>query len=152
MVGMETKNENSRAEARDMPASCPPAIVDMERELPGRTAEKIWQKPIQIACGRLLSSIFQVWMRLPLAPGPAVSDLALSASMSHITIPPISSDQPMIWIFSRCLPITLVSRKDGMAVTTNATVVRPSGCVNAVRFPLSPRGKVDKNLVMRLQK
>ena len=75
----------------------------------------------------LMSSIFQVWMRLPLAFGPAASDFALSASTSHITIPPISSDHPMIWMFSRCLPITLVSRKDGIAVTTKAIAVSPSG-------------------------
>src|ERR1022692_4336694 len=73
------------------------------------------------------TSIFQVWMRLPAALGPATSDLELSASTSHITIPPISSDQPMIKMFSRCLPITLVSRKEGTAVTTNATAVRPRG-------------------------
>src|ERR1700736_2693616 len=148
MVGMETKNENSRAAARDMPAIWPPAIVDMEREVPGNTAEKIWQNPIQIACARLISSIFQVWMRLPLAPGPAASDFEFKASTSHITIPPISSDQPMIKIFSRCLPITLVSKNDGIAVTTNATVVRPRGWVSAVRLPVSPRGNVERNLLM----
>src|SRR5260370_42093381 len=91
MVGMDTKNENSSAEARDMRASWPPAMVDIDRDVPGKTAEKIWQKPIQIDCVRLMSSIFQVWMRLPLAPGPAASDLGLSASISPITIPPISS-------------------------------------------------------------
>ena len=74
MVGIERKNENSSAEARDMPASCPPAMVDMEREVPGKTAERIWQAPIQIACPRLMASIFQVWMRLAGAPGPAASD------------------------------------------------------------------------------
>ena len=127
-------------------------MVDMERDVPGKTAEKIWQNPIQIACAKLISSIFQVWMRLPRAPGPAASDLEFKASTSHITIPPISSDQPMIKRFSRCLPITLVSKKDGTAVTTNATVVRPRGWVRGVRLPLSPRGNVATNLLMRLQK
>jgi len=41
MVGIERKNENSRAEARDIPAICPAAIVDIEREVPGNTAERI---------------------------------------------------------------------------------------------------------------
>src|ERR1700732_3431395 len=105
MVGIETKKENSRAAARDMPAIWPPAIVDMEREVPGKTAEKIWQKPIQMACPRLMSSIFQVWMRLPAADGPAASDLAFIASTIHMTIPPISKDQPMVCGFFRCLPV-----------------------------------------------
>ena len=34
-------------------------------------------------------------------------------------------------MLSRCLPITLVSRNDGIAVTTKAIVVRPSGCVRS---------------------
>src|ERR1700752_5417956 len=102
MVGMETKKENSSAEARDMPAIWPAAMVDIEREVPGNTAEKIWQKPIQIACPRLMSSIFQVWMRPPPAEGPAASDLAFSASTIHMLIPPIRNDQPMLYKFSRC--------------------------------------------------
>src|SRR5580692_4695471 len=108
MVGIDKKNENSRAEARDIPAISPPAMVDMERDVPGNTPEKIWQKPIQTACPRLMFSIFQVWMRPPPAAGPAASDLAFMASTIHITIPPISNDQPMMYKFSRCLPITLV--------------------------------------------
>src|SRR5581483_4987910 len=63
------------------------AIVDMEREVPGNTPEKIWQKPIQMDCPRLISSIFQV--RILLLPfGPAASALACMASTIHITIPP----------------------------------------------------------------
>src|SRR5271166_6004519 len=80
MVGIDKKKENSRAEARDIPAIWPPAIVDMEREVPGNTAEKIWQKPIHKACPRLVSSILHVWMRPPVADGPAASDLACIAS------------------------------------------------------------------------
>ena len=60
MTGIETKKENSNAAARDMPANCPPAMVDIERDTPGNTPEKIWQKPIQIACPMLMLSIFQV--------------------------------------------------------------------------------------------
>src|SRR6202140_4719012 len=127
MVGMETKNENSRAAGLGIPPLSPPAMVAMERDVPGKTAERIWQRPIQIACARLMSSIFQVGVRLSAAPGPAASDFEFKASTSHITIPPISSDQPMIRMFSRCLPITFVSKKEGIAVTKKATVVRPRG-------------------------
>src|SRR5216684_5109342 len=60
IVGIERKNENSSAEARDIPAIWPPAIVDIDRDVPGKTPEKIWQKPIHADCPRLISSIFQV--------------------------------------------------------------------------------------------
>src|SRR3989442_517396 len=100
MVGKDTKNENSRAEARDIPAICPAAIVDMDRDTPGNTAERIWQAPIQIACPRLMASICQVCMRLFGPSGgafrPAASDRALIASTIHITMPPISSELPMM--------------------------------------------------------
>ena len=49
MVGIDKKNENSNAEARDIPANCAAAIVDIDREVPGNTAERIWQAPIQMA-------------------------------------------------------------------------------------------------------
>src|SRR5204863_5162596 len=90
MVGMDTKNENSSAAARDIPAICPAAIVAMDREVPGNTAENIWHNPIQIACPRLMSSIFHV--RMLLFPcGPAASALACMASTIHITLPPITT-------------------------------------------------------------
>src|ERR1700722_16586085 len=57
IVGMDRKNENSSADARDIPASCPAAIVDIERDVPGNTAERIWHAPIQTACPRLISSM-----------------------------------------------------------------------------------------------
>ena len=60
IVGMDKKKENSSAEARDIPASWPAAIVDIEREVPGNTADKIWQAPIQMACPKLISSMCQV--------------------------------------------------------------------------------------------
>jgi len=50
MVGMERKKENSKAEERDIPASWPAEMVLMERLVPGKTAERIWQAPIQMAC------------------------------------------------------------------------------------------------------
>src|SRR5579863_750401 len=125
IVGIDRKNENSKAEARDIPAIWPPAIVDIERDVPGNTPEKIWQKPIHTDWPRLMFSIFQVWMRPPPADGPAASDLAFMASTIHMMTPPISNDQPIIVRLSRCLPITLVSRNEGIAVTTKATVTSP---------------------------
>src|SRR3954465_10301066 len=49
IVGLERKKENSKAASRDIPAICPPAMVDIERDVPGKTAERIWQAPIQMA-------------------------------------------------------------------------------------------------------
>src|SRR6185312_13492979 len=60
MVGIERKNENSSADARAIPAICPAAMVDIDRDVPGNTAERIWHAPIQIAWPRLINSIFQV--------------------------------------------------------------------------------------------
>ena len=57
IVGMERKKENSSAASRDIPATCPAAIVHIEREVPGKTAESTWTAPIQIAVGRFVSSI-----------------------------------------------------------------------------------------------
>src|SRR4029077_10768199 len=74
MVGIDRKNENSSADARDIPANCPAAIVDMDRDVPGKTAERIWQAPIQIACPRLIASMCQVWINEFEAPSPAASD------------------------------------------------------------------------------
>src|SRR5262245_584070 len=110
MVGRERKNENSNADARDIPASWPPAMVAIEREVPGKTADRIWQAPTQIDCPRLMSSIFHVRMVLPDAPGPAFSQGAFMASTAHITIPPISREAPMTERLSRFLPISLVMR------------------------------------------
>src|SRR5450755_992338 len=110
MVGIDKKKENSSAEARDMPASWPAAMVDMERDVPGKTAERIWQAPIQIAWPRLIASIFQVWMRLFGAVGPAASELAFSASTIHMTIPPASSAHPMMLRFYKCLLMIFVIR------------------------------------------
>src|SRR5258706_12693851 len=116
-------------------------MVDMERDVPGNTPEKIWQNPIQTACPRLMFSIFQVWMRPPPADGPAASDLAFMASTIHMMTPPINKDQPMMYKFSRSLPMTLVSRNEGMAVNTNAKLTTPRGSVRGVRQHRSPAGK-----------
>src|SRR3954470_7503139 len=114
MVGMERKNENSRAAARDMPASCPAAMVAIEREVPGKTAERIWQAPIHTAWPNDMSSIFQVRMGFLGAFGPDISHTAFMPSTIHITIPPTRREAPMTYKLSRFLPISLVSRKEGM--------------------------------------
>src|SRR5437870_2688815 len=57
IVGMERKNENSSAADRDIPATCPAAMVDIDRDVPGKTAERIWQAPIQIECSKPICSI-----------------------------------------------------------------------------------------------
>src|SRR3954463_15014123 len=101
MVGIERKNENSSADARDMPAICPAAMVDIEREVPGNTAERIWHAPIQIAWPRLIASRLQVRMRLRGVPGPSFSQRALIPSTIHITIPQTTSEIPMMYKLSR---------------------------------------------------
>src|SRR5208337_1458032 len=60
ITGNETKNENSSAAGRLMPANSPAVMVDMEREVPGKTAENIWQKPIQTACQTDICSMSSV--------------------------------------------------------------------------------------------
>src|SRR5215472_15013907 len=68
IVGIERKNENSSAAARDIPASWPELIVDIDRDVPGNTADRIWHAPIQIAWPPWISSMFQVWIGEPAAP------------------------------------------------------------------------------------
>src|SRR5262245_19961207 len=141
MVGMERKKENSRAEGLDIPASWPEAMVDMEREVPGNTAEAIWQKPIQIACPADISSTCSVLNR-PL--GGAAPN---RASTIHMMIPPTNNDQPITATLSRLSPRLLSSSHPGAAAIT-----RVSGWVNTVRSPRSPRGNVAKNRLIRERK
>src|SRR6202140_4782174 len=111
IVGMERKKENSSAAALDMPAICPAVIVDIDREVPGKTPDNIWQAPTHIACPRLMLSIRHVWMGLfAPAASPAASDFAFIQSPSHITTPPTTSAVPITYKLSRFLPITLVSK------------------------------------------
>lgn len=70
-------------------------MVAMEREVPGNTADRIWQAPIQMACPPWMSSIFQVLIGVSAAPGPAFSQGAFIASMIHITMPPTSREAPI---------------------------------------------------------
>src|SRR5205823_13899515 len=111
MVGIDRKDENSNADGRDMPAICAAAIVDMEREVPGNTADKIWAAPIQIAWNKFISSIRLTRGRVHIA------------STIHITIPPMSKAIAITKRLSRFLPISLDNKKAGTAVTTKATIV-----------------------------
>src|SRR5213082_3486910 len=125
MVGIERKNENSSAAERDKRANWPAEMVDMEREVPGKTAERIWQAPIQIACGRRICSMRS--MRTRRNSLSRESELLNKASISHIATPPAISAQAIRERFSRCLPMTLVSSQEGTAVTTKAIMVKVSG-------------------------
>src|SRR5438045_3715467 len=115
MVGMERKKENSSAAGRDMPATCPAAMVAIERDVPGKTAERICTAPIQIACEIDMLSISVVvgWVN--------------NASTAHITAPPISSAPPITLKLSRFSPMILLRRYAGMAVTMKAIIVRDNG-------------------------
>src|SRR5438552_4350329 len=110
IVGIETKNEKSRDAERDIPASCPLAIVAMDREVPGNAADRIWHRPTQIACPKVMSSIFQVRMVEPGAADPAFSHFDLAASITHIKMPPMSNDEPITARLPRFLPMTFVSK------------------------------------------
>ena len=63
----------------------------MERDVPGMTALTTWHRPIQIACGRFISSTCVTEGSRRLA----------QASTTHITMPPISSASAITVRFSR---------------------------------------------------
>ena len=95
-----------------MPASCPPAIVAIEREVPGNTPERIWQAPIQIACPPLMSSIFQgVDRRVPGGIRPGLFPRSLHGiDYPHHNAADQERSAHYVKAVSRFLPITLVSR------------------------------------------
>jgi len=142
---METKKENSKAAARDIPAICPAAIVAMERGSSGKHRRKESGKsPIQIACR---GHIFHLpGANLAVAIRPAGFGLAGVASMlPH----PDSADEQVDNRYedaSRCLPITFVSRfmTESLVTTKAASWFRLSGVVLsnvAVSGFFSPEGK-----------
>src|SRR5439155_25192921 len=108
IVGIDRKNENSSAAGRDMPATWPAAIVDMEREVAGKTADRICAAPIQMACGKVISSMYVTRGRVKVA------------STIHMITPPMKSAQLITQRFSRFFPICFVNAHAGTAVTTNA--------------------------------
>src|SRR5215471_14263966 len=77
IVGIDKKKENSNADARDIPANCPAAMVDIDRDVPGNTADRIWHAPIHTACPRLISFMCHVRISPVLDPSPAASALLL---------------------------------------------------------------------------
>src|SRR6476469_8501539 len=140
MVGIDRKKENSRAAVRDMPATCPAAMVDREREVPGKTADATWQMPIQMAWTSETSSMRSVMWR------PTVRGEPKYASTIHMMTPPTSSETPITVRLSRCLPISLVSSSDGTAVQINAIITSESGCVSADDLSSFDRGPVSARL------
>src|SRR5207249_9479328 len=84
IVGIDRKKENSSAAGRDMPTTCPAAIVDIDRDVPGKIAERICAAPIQTACGKVISSMCVTRGRVK------------TVSTIHITIPPIRRAEPII--------------------------------------------------------
>ena len=71
-------------------------MVDIEREVPGKTAERICAAPIQTACGSVISSMCIVRGRVK------------TASTIHMMIPPMRSARAITQRFSRFLPICFV--------------------------------------------
>src|SRR5438067_10992702 len=120
-------------------------MVDIEREVPGKTAERIWQAPIQTACGRVICSMRSVRTRRNALT--SLLELLNSLSMSHMAMPPAISAQPMMNRFSRCLPMSLVSSQAGMAVTTKEVNVDVSGGLADVGSSPSPLGRVAKDFI-----
>src|SRR6266496_2496069 len=68
-------------------------MVHIEREVPGKMAERICAAPIQTACGRVISSMCIVRGRVK------------TASTIHMMIPPMRSASAITQRFSRFLPI-----------------------------------------------
>ena len=60
MVGIESRKLNSSAAGPIEPTIWPAAMVDMERDVPGKIAESDWQMPIQMAWPRVISSTWVV--------------------------------------------------------------------------------------------
>src|SRR5438874_8359535 len=98
-----------------MPTTCPAAIVDIDRDVPGKIAERICAAPIQAAWGKVISSICVTRGRVKRASTP------------HMMTPPMRSANAITQRFSRFLPICFVKAHAGTAVTTNAISVRLNG-------------------------
>lgn len=111
-----------------MPATCPPAMVAIDREVPGKTAEKTWQKPIQAACRRLICSTVAVqFFELAVFGTAPPFRSPYATSTPHMTTPPTISETPMTLRLPRFSPMTFVRSRAGTAVTTNATPVSVRG-------------------------
>src|SRR5690349_15151712 len=98
IVGMERKKENSRAVGLDIPANSPAVIVDIERDVPGKIAERICAAPMKTAWSNVMSSMRAVpgvamegrrYGRTPAWPvGDAPASVAGAAEVSALDISP----------------------------------------------------------------
>src|SRR5689334_24610480 len=79
-------------------------MVDIERDVPGKTAEAICANPIQAAWGNDISSIRRV------------RGLRQNASTSHMITPPMNKAHAITQRFSRFCPICFFKRNAGTAV------------------------------------
>src|SRR5579859_6244990 len=119
MVGMESRKLNSSAVGRSMPTSCPAAMVDIDREVPGKIADSAWHSPIQMDCPRFIDSVCVVYG----------SKRELHASTAHMMIPPASRAIAIAVRLPRFLSLHFFSASAGMEVQMNATMVSESGWV-----------------------
>ena len=103
-------------------------MVDMEREVPGKMAESVWQRPIQMACG---SDISSTWVVL-------ATWRPLQASTIHITMPPMSSARAIAFRLPRFFSLHLCSSSAGAEVQAKAIRVSEMGWVSQLRSPFRP--------------
>jgi hypothetical protein len=103
-------------------------MVAMDREVPGNTAEKIWQKPTQAAWRGLICSTLAVQLFDVAAFGAAPPLRSpYTTSTAHMTTPPAINETPITSRLPRFFPITFVRSSAGTAVTTNEMPVSVSG-------------------------
>src|SRR5271169_7059555 len=106
MVGIESRKLNSSAVGRSIPTNCPAAMVDMDREVPGKMAESDWHSPIHTAWPSPISSTWTVC-------GSYRDD---QASTTHMTMPPISKASAMTVMLLRFLSLHFFSNNAGTDV------------------------------------
>src|SRR5580692_4170172 len=117
MVGIDSKKLNSSAVGRSIPTNCPAAMVDMERDVPGKMAESDWHKPIQMAWPMPISSTCTVC-------GSYRHD---HVSTTHIITPPSSNAIAITVRLLRFLSLHFFSRSAGIDVQRKAIIVSEMG-------------------------
>src|SRR3954454_8227094 len=117
MGGMERRKLNSSAVDRSMPTNCPAAMVDMERDVPGKMAESDCHSPIQMAWPELISS---TWMVLG-------SKREGHASTAHITMPPARRAMAITVRLLRLRSLHFFRSSAGIEVQMKARIVSDSG-------------------------
>src|SRR6266700_1435443 len=113
MVGMESRKLNSSAVGLSMPTSCPAAMVDMDREVPGKMAESDWQTPIQMACAKLISSTWTV----------LGSKREAHTSTAHMITPPARRAMAITVMLLRFRSLHFFNKSAGTEVQINARMV-----------------------------